>query len=197
MTVLGRSIGSAGARGALILATLALGLFAVAGSVSAADPTAISIVDRSFDPADATIHVGDTITWTVTKAIADPHSVTSGKSGDPDQGKVFDSKLTLRNNGDTFSFTFPTAGTFGYFCIVHPAQMHGTIQVLAPGQTAGSAASAAPATSAGPEASPGPGAPEGGKAPVSTADKLIAAGILGAALVILFGAATLYRRVNR
>jgi plastocyanin len=168
MTVLGRSIGSTGARGALILVVLGLGLFAVAGSVSAADPTAISIVDRTFDPADATIHVGDTITWTVTKAIADPHSVTSGKQGDPDQGKVFDSKLTLRNNGDTFSFTFPTAGTFAYFCVVHPAQMHGTIQVLAPGQTAGPASSAAPAGSAA------PAAPEGERSPVSSTDKLIA-----------------------
>jgi plastocyanin len=195
MTVLGRSIGSAGARGALILATLALGLFAVAGSVSAADPTAISIVDTTFDPADATIHVGDTITWTVTKAITDPHSVTSGKQGDPDQGKVFDSKTTLRNNGDTFSFTFATAGTFDYFCVIHPAQMHGTIQVLAPGQSAAPAASASVSASA--SASAGPAAPEGERAPVSSTDKLIAAGILGAALVILFGAASLYRRVNR
>jgi len=188
MTVLGRSIGSAGARGALIVATLGLALFALAAGVSAANTTAISIVDRTFDPADATIHVGDTITWTVNKAIADPHSVTSGKSGDPDQGKVFDSKLTLRNNGDTFSFTFSTAGTFDYFCIVHPAQMHGTIQVLAPGQTAAPPATEAPTASA---------APEGERAPVSSTDKLIAAGILGATLVILFGAATLYRRVNR
>jgi len=151
---------------------------------------------------DITIQVGDTVTWTVTKAIADPHSVTSGTPSD--SGKQFDSKATLHANGDTFSQTFNTAGSFPYYCIVHPSQMHGTITVLgaagsgAPATSPG--ASSAPASSGAPSASgsPGPGAlPEVDKPPVSGTDKLIAAGILGAALVILFGAASLWRRVNR
>lgn len=199
MRVLGQSIGSR--RASAATAAAALCLFALAGSASAAAPTAISIVDMSFQPADATIQVGDTVTWTVTKAIADPHSVTSGTPSD--SGKVFDSKTTLHVNGDTFSYTFNAAGSFPYYCIVHPGQMHGTITVLgaaASGAPASSpAASSAPASTGAPSASgsPGPGAlPEVDNPPVSGTDKAIAAGILGVTLVILFGAASLWRRVN-
>lgn len=181
-------------RGPAFVAAVAIGFLAfgagVAG-VAAADPGAISIVDRSFQPADLTIHVGDTVTWTVTKAITDAHSVTSGTPGGADSGKAFDSGIKLRNNGDTFPQTFSTAGTFAYYCVVHPADMHGTILVLAPGQSAPPPASAAPAASTAPGSG---GAAERG--PVSTNDKLIAAGILGATLVVLFGAASFYRRMN-
>jgi plastocyanin len=200
MRLLGQWIGSR--RAAAATAAMALCLFALASSASAAGPTAISIIDQSFQPADATIQVGDTVTWTVTKAIADPHSVTSGTPSD--SGKVFDSKITLHANGDMFSYTFNAAGTFAYYCTVHPSQMHGTITVVGAaesGAPAGSpSASSAPASSGAPSASgsPGPSAlPEVDRPPVSGTDKLIAAGILGVTLVILFGAASLWRRVNR
>jgi plastocyanin len=205
MRLLGQWIGSC--RAAAATAAVALCLFAFAGSASAAGPTAISIIDQSFQPADATIQAGDTVTWTVTKAIADPHSVTSGTPSD--SGKVFDSKTTLHVNGDTFSWTFSTAGSFPYYCIVHPSQMHGTITVVgaagsgapasSPGASSVPASSETPAASGSPSASgsPGPAAlPEVDKPPVSGTDKLIAAGILGVTLVVLFGAARLWRRVN-
>jgi plastocyanin len=202
MRLLGHWIGSR--RAAAATAAVALCLFAFAGSASAAGPTAISIIDQSFQPADATIQVGDTVTWTVTKAIADPHSVTSGAPG-PDSGKVFDSGTKLHNNGDAFSWTFSAAGSFPYYCIVHPNQMHGTITVVGAGgsgppPSAGAASSTAPGSSGGPAASgsPAPGTlAEVDKPPVSGTDKLIAAGILGATLVILFGASSAWRRVNR
>jgi plastocyanin len=212
MSMLGRSTGSPRALAAI--AIVGLCLLAFAGSAAAAGPTAISIVDTSFQPADATIQAGETVTWTVTKAIADPHSVTSGTPSD--SGKIFDSKTTLRANGDTFSYTFSYAGTFPYYCSIHPSQMHGTITVLgaaasgapagspgaspAPGSSTAPGSSAAPASSGGPAASGSPGPetlPEVDQPPVSGTDKLIAAGILGATLVVLFGAASLWRRVNR
>jgi plastocyanin len=207
MSLLGRSIGLPPALAAL--ASVALCAFAFAGAVSAADPTAVSIVDRLFQPAAATIQVGDTVTWTVTRAIADPHSVTSGSPSD--SGKAFDSGIKLRKNGDTFSWTFTTAGSFPYYCVIHPAEMHGAIVVLpagqsgAPGATGAPAESTSPAASAIPGSSAAPGsggspspsaAPEAQRAPISGMDKLIAAGIVGASLVILFGAASFYRRVN-
>jgi plastocyanin len=200
MRLLGHSIGLPHALAAG--ATVALCLFAFAGSAAAAGPTAISIIDQSFQPADATIQAGETVTWTVTKAIADPHSVTSGAPG-PDSGKNFDSKTTLHVNGDTFSQTFNAAGSFPYYCIVHPSQMHGTITVVAAAGSGAPAsspgASAAPGSSGTPAASgsPAPGTiPEVDRPAVSGTDKLIAAAILGATLVILFGAANLWRRVN-
>jgi plastocyanin len=200
------------ARAALGVAVI--GLFVLAGTTAGQSTAAISIVGLSFTPADVTINAGDTVTWTVTQAVADPHTVTSG-SGTP--SGVFDSKITLHNNGDTFSYTFATAGTFPYYCQIHPTQMKGTVTVLAAAGQSGppasappsaSPASAAPASAApssaapgssaaaSPAASPIPGGVEP-HTPVGTTERLIAAGIIGLTLVILFGAATLYRRVNR
>jgi plastocyanin len=196
MRLLGRSIGSR--RAGTALAAVVLCLFAFAGSASAAGPTAISIIDRSFSPADATVQVGDTVTWTVTQAIADPHSVTSGTPTE-NSGKAFDSKATLHVNGDTFSQTFNAAGSYPYYCIIHPSEMHGTITVVAAGESGAPAATGGPASSGSPAASgsPAPGIlPEVDRPTVSGTDKLIAGGILGVTLVLLFGAASLWRRVN-
>jgi len=198
-------------------AAVGLALGATVAPVVAAGPLDVSIVDTSFQPTDLTVHVGDTVTWTVTKAITDPHSVTSGTPGGTDSGKVFDSGIVLQNNGDSFPFTFTTAGTFPFYCQVHPTTMKGTITVLAAGGTAGSpapasaapsaapsaAASQAPAGSAAPGASgaPAPSAtpepPGTDRSPVPAQDKALAAGILVVALLVLFGAAVLYRRINR
>jgi len=64
---------------------------------------------------EAVINVGDEVIWTNTDSAK--HTVSSG--GDltaPDL--LFDSKLL--ENGDSFSYTFLDAGTFPYFCMVHP-----------------------------------------------------------------------------
>jgi plastocyanin len=79
---------------------------------------AVEIADFAFNPEELTIAVGSTVTWT--HADPDlPHTATS----DDD---VFDSGNL--NEGDEFSFTFDEAGTFPYFCSVHPT-MTGTIIV--------------------------------------------------------------------
>lgn len=203
----------AGLAGALAL--LALVAFA---AVAGASNAAVSIVDKSFQPADLTVNVGDTVTWTVTKSINELHTVTSGKPSDSDAGSVFQSGLTLKDDGQTFQFTFKTSGTFPYFCQVHPTEMTGTITVTGAGASGGPAASAAaspaasaaasavasvPAASGGPAAS-GPAAspteapiPGSEDAPVPTQNKLTAAGILAVAIVLLFGAAAFYRRFNK
>ncbi len=145
----------------------------------------VSIADKHFDPAQIVVAQGDTVTWTVTKSIGEPHSVTSGKSGDADKGSVFDSQKTdpdlakLKDNNGTFSFTFDKAGTYAYYCVVHPVDMTGTVVVLAPGQSPPPAAS--------------PGESHDG---VPTQNKLIGAAILVITLVVLFGAAAVYRRMN-
>ena len=184
-------------------------LAALAGPISAA-ATAVSIVDRTFSPATITVAAGDTVTWTVTKSIDEPHSVTSGKPGAADSGKAFDSGIKLTKNGDTYSFTFPTAGEYDYYCTVHGAAMSGHVTVVAaaggggasasPGSSAGSAASPASSSEAsaaasGAEASPEPAVAE--HAPVDPTTKLVAGAILILALALLFGAAWAYRRANR
>jgi len=193
---------------ALVLAVLALAAgLAVPALAKNAD---VSIVGTSFQPATITVGVGDTVTWTTTQSIGQQHSVTSGKPGAPDQGKVFDSGLGLQENGQTFPFTFTTPGTYDYFCQVHPTQMTGQVIVTAAGGSAAPASAApasAPAGSAppasAPAASPGgspsatepPVAPEAGE-PVPPENKIIAAAVLGVGLVLLFAASWYWRKLN-
>lgn len=75
----------------------------------------------SFDPAELTVSVGTTVTWTNTDSTE--HTVTSGTPGT--RSGVFDGTVAA---GGTFSFRFTTAGTFTYFCRFHPT-MRGTIVV--------------------------------------------------------------------
>ena len=100
----------------------------------------MSIVDKSFQPAQIVVAQGDTVTWTVAQSIGEPHTVTSKKTDTLAQGAAFDSSTTdpglskLKDNGATFQFTFKDAGTFDYMCTVHP-EMTGQVLVLAPGQS--------------------------------------------------------------
>ena len=78
---------------------------------------------NGFDPKEINVKVGDTVKWTNNDIAL--HTVTSGKdSSDPNKGKDFDSGLTppnaLTTTGKIFQHTFTTAGTFPYFCQVHP-----------------------------------------------------------------------------
>lgn len=111
---------------------------------AAADPAA-SIVDFSFSPQTITIHVGDTVTWT--NSGQQPHSATADDHS-------FDTGI-LRH-GQSGSHTFTKAGTFSYFCIVHP-YMKGTIVVQAAATTPSS--STTPTTSSNPSTSTTPTTP--------------------------------------
>jgi plastocyanin len=167
------------AAGAAIGAML-VAIFAVAAPVIGKDAK-VDLVDKSFQPEHLVVGQGDTVTWTVTKAIGEAHSVTSAKTGDVKQGDLFDSDTKLLANGDTFAFTFERPGTYDYLCIVHPVEMKGQIVVLAPGQTA-------PVETAPPASVIEPG--------IATSDRVIAAGILFLAVVVMVGAAWFYRRMN-
>lgn len=68
-----------------------------------------------FIPAEAIVDVGGEVTWTNDDTAA--HTVTSGNPTDGPDG-VFDSSLF--GPGKTFSHKFEEAGTFNYFCMVHP-----------------------------------------------------------------------------
>jgi plastocyanin len=69
-----------------------------------------------FNPATVTIARGGTVRWRNTGAIA--HTVTSGASSmaSSSPGTLFDTPLAA---GQTFQFTFNTAGTQPYFCRPH------------------------------------------------------------------------------
>jgi len=76
-----------------------------------------------YDPTDVTVFAGTTVVWTNNDNAA--HTITSGslEEGISDE---FDS--ALMPPGGIFEYTFDTAGTTDYFCIVHP-WMIGSITV--------------------------------------------------------------------
>jgi plastocyanin len=74
-------------------------------------------------PSSVTIQMGDTVEWTNSDTAA--HTVTGGLPADGPSG-VFDSSLVL--GGAQYAFTFEEAGSYDYFCMVHP-WMVGNVQV--------------------------------------------------------------------
>ena len=76
-----------------------------------------------FTPSSVTINSGDTVEWTNTDTAA--HTVTSGTPADGPSG-VFDSSLIMGKA--SFSQKFDKAGSYDYFCMVHP-WMTGNVKV--------------------------------------------------------------------
>jgi plastocyanin len=68
-----------------------------------------------FSPADITVNAGDTVEWMNVDTAA--HTVTAGSPADV-QIEIFDSSLLMGDG--TWSFTFDEAGSYDYFCMVHP-----------------------------------------------------------------------------
>ena len=101
---------------------IALLLLAGSTSVTAADqpPAAnaeVKIDNFSFGPQTVTVPVGATVIWINHDDI--PYTVVSTDG-------VFKSKV--RDTDEKFSYTFAKAGTYPYFCSVHP-KMTGTVVV--------------------------------------------------------------------
>jgi plastocyanin len=109
----------AGAASAMLRILL---LFVASNLVEASDQTSgpaaeVKIDNFSFGPQTLTVPVGATVTWTNRDDI--PHTVVSADG-------VFKSKV--RDTDEKFSHTFTKAGTYPYFCSVHP-KMIGKIVV--------------------------------------------------------------------
>jgi plastocyanin len=195
---------------ASVAAVAALAAFA-AGSAVAANGE-VDIDGLEFVPGQVTINVGDSVTWTVTNAVPEGHTVTSGQPDDPDQGSLFDSGIGLQESGETYEFTFEDAGTFAYYCQIHGAAMSGEVVVLEAGASEAPAseapASEAPASEApnaespaatevpfpGSSEPPGTGSLEPTQIPAER--RLLAAGVLLVAIVIMFAGAAVWRRMN-
>jgi plastocyanin len=89
-------------------------------------------VSFSFTPSTLTICAGDTVHWVW---MGSGHTVTSGTNGTADnkfcnQNNMNCSANPTESTGNTYDFTFATAGTFPYFCRPHASLgMTGTITV--------------------------------------------------------------------
>ena len=74
--------------------------------------------NNCFIPSVATIEAGGTVTWENTDNAA--HTATGGTPEDGPSG-AFDSSLMMVDG--SYSFTFDSAGTYPYFCMVHPLSL--------------------------------------------------------------------------
>jgi plastocyanin len=85
----------------------------------------------AYKPDTVTVKVGDTVRWEQKDAGA--HTVTSGtvEQGGAGGTERPDGKFSSGEiaTGDTFEFTFDEAGTYPYFCEIHPATMRGEVEV--------------------------------------------------------------------
>ena len=79
--------------------------------------------DECWAPPHITINAGDTVEWANIDTAA--HTVTGGTPADGPSG-VFDSSLLMASGN--YAFTFDEAGSYDYFCMVHP-WMVGSVSV--------------------------------------------------------------------
>jgi amicyanin len=107
----GRAVGLA-----MLLGPVAGALMAY-GALAAQEPNEVFIDNFTFGPQEVTVAVGTTVKWVNHDDI--PHNVVN-------KDKAFRSKALDTN--DSYSFTFASAGTYDYFCGLHP-HMQGKIIV--------------------------------------------------------------------
>jgi plastocyanin len=86
-------------------------------SVPIQNAWSVNIGDNFFDPPDAAIEPGSTITWTNNGD--EPHTVTA------DDGS-FDSGVL--NPGDSYTVAFDGQGTLTYHCAIH-SEMRGSVTI--------------------------------------------------------------------
>jgi len=77
-------------------------------SAPAASGTTITEKGFAFNPADVTVKVGDTVTFT--NEDSTPHNV-----------KIDGTELGPQNQGDSVTWKASKAGTFPYACVIHPS----------------------------------------------------------------------------
>ena|SRR5580765_6919129 len=87
-------------------------------SSSTSATNSVSINNFAFSPASITVKKGTKVTWTNKDSTS--HTVTADSSSGP--------KSSLLGQGESYSFTFDTVGTFSYHCQVH-STMTGTVTV--------------------------------------------------------------------
>ncbi|MYS89783.1 MULTISPECIES: cupredoxin domain-containing protein [Streptomyces] len=109
-----------------VLTLLALPLLP-AGQASAASYS-VTMKGYAFSPARLSVPAGSTVTWTNQDTA--PHDVKTTSGPVSIHSPMLD-------KGQSWSFTFTTAGSYGYVCTVHPNMTAGiTVRAAAPATTA-------------------------------------------------------------
>ncbi|MGD9933814.1 MAG: plastocyanin/azurin family copper-binding protein [Dehalococcoidia bacterium] len=90
----------------------------IPSSVAAQAPHLVTMPSEDFSPYHLEIEPGETVVWRNTGGQG--HDVTSFDG-------LFASSVLA--NGDSFSFTFTSPGTYGYYCTIHPSTMTAEVVV--------------------------------------------------------------------
>src|ERR687889_579768 len=109
----------------VVLSVIALLMFVPTGaaedasveSVPIQNAWSVNIGDNFFDPPQAAVEPGSTITWT--NKGDEPHTVTAD-DGSFDSGRL--------NPGDSYTVAFGGQGTVTYHCEIHP-EMRGSVTI--------------------------------------------------------------------
>lgn len=105
-------------------AILGMAVLLLVGGASAASASTnhhITIASYAYSPNPLAIAEGDSVTWTNTDSVGHDITITSGPV-------TFQSPLLAK--GQSWSYTFTSAGTYNYICSVHP-DMKATVTVAA------------------------------------------------------------------
>ena len=94
---------------AMLLGPIVGGLLAYGAVAAQEEPNAVTIDNFTFGPKELTVPAGTTVKWVNHDDI--PHTVAN-------KDKLFRSKAL--DTDDSYSYTFANAGTFDYFCSLHP-----------------------------------------------------------------------------
>jgi plastocyanin len=100
-----------------LMAVALAGVLVTASHVPAADPANVDIHDFTYGPSVLTVPRGAAVTWT--NYDEETHTITSATGAFGSAGLSHD---------ETFTQTFTQAGTYAYFCALHP-QMRATVIV--------------------------------------------------------------------
>lgn len=105
-------------------ATIAITL----GSGASANSDCVS-ASNCFSPNPTSVKGGTLIIWNNSDSVS--HTVTSGKPSDIQTGSIFDSGII--KPGQSYQRVFQNAGTYDYFCAVHP-WMTGQVTITSDGK---------------------------------------------------------------
>jgi amicyanin len=94
---------------AIRAASAAVMLIVLASGFADAADIQVKIDNFTFNPQRVTVKVGDTVTWLNEDDI--PHTV---------RATAGDFKSKALDTGDRYAFTFTKAGSYDYFCSLHP-----------------------------------------------------------------------------
>ena len=90
--------------------------------------TGASTTPPGFSPDTVRVVIGvnSTVFWTNGDGSGTPHTVTpkTASAGWPSGSGIL-------SHGDTYQWTFTAAGTYNYYCTLHPTVMSGTVIVVA------------------------------------------------------------------